>query len=116
VLDDEDRIARHYYDVHCCLGHASTLQDLRDTVRMQITFADVERISRDRYGAIHPRPDSGYGSSPAFQPGTWNDVRGSLEAAYARAMQLMRIEARDAGAWPSLGQVLQRVEEHASFL
>jgi hypothetical protein len=105
-------LGRHYYDVHCCLGHPDTLRALEDTDRMAIVFADVGRISRERYGVDASRPNEGYGASAAFQPGRSGPLREALEKSYNESAGLLRFEA----AWPTFGDVLKRVEANAGLL
>lgn len=116
ALADARRIARHYYDIYCCLGHPATLKALEDKERMSLMYLDVQRISTARYGVGSVRPAGGYGASPAFQPGRGNERRQHLEDAYETAKELMSIEAVKNGRWPAFGMVLKRVEEYAHYL
>ncbi|MBC7461113.1 MAG: nucleotidyl transferase AbiEii/AbiGii toxin family protein [Thermoleophilia bacterium] len=112
VLADERRIARHYYDIYCCLGHGSTVKALSDRAHMSGLFADVQRISADVYKTDVERPKDGYASSPAFLIDADDKNREPLKKAYIAAEDLMRT----GGKWPTFQRVLERVQQHAALL
>lgn len=108
----QSRFGRHYYDIFCLLGHEPTLVKLQDRVRFGHILRDVEISSEEFYDGYTERPLDGFASGPAFQPGKNNPMRDWLESSYRTALELLSpTEPR-----PTLGQVLQRIENRAALL
>jgi len=107
----QQRIGRHFYDIHCLLGDDSVIElitgDEFDTV-----LADAMQISRQHFGATADRPSDGFAGSPAFdrEDGV---LRDALDAAYRRVMDDFYFGAV---AYPSFNQIIERVQSHRSHL
>jgi Nucleotidyl transferase AbiEii toxin, Type IV TA system len=108
----EERLGRHYYDIFQLLGHSPTIQVLKRGEEFEDLVGEVEQMSARSFGGTTPRPEEGFASSPAFQPGPSGPLRDWLEGLYEAARSLV---PRQAG-YPSFGEVLKRVEERAELL
>ncbi len=110
---EEERFGRHYYDIYKLLDHQPTLKKLRnDRDSFTRLIAEVERISRLRFGAATPRPADGFAASPAFTPDRNANLRKWLEKKFEDSLQLLPQRA----AGPSFGQVVQRVHDNGGLL
>lgn len=110
----DERCGRHYYDVFRLLDHPPTRTALDDREQFEITLLDMQVISARYYGGWTERPPEGYAASAAFAPPADSELREWLEQRYQDAADLL--PAATAGRWPSFGQVLQRVGQHAKLL
>jgi hypothetical protein len=108
------RCGRHYYDVYRLLDHAPTRTHLEDRGEFGRILSDMEVISGRHYGGWTARPDDGYAASVAFSPEQGSELRSWLEERYGDASGLL--PAGVTGDWPSFGQVLKRVHQHAALL
>lgn len=106
------RFGRHYYDIYHLLGHRRTVAGLADREEFGVIVQDVARISANHFGAVAPRPESGFATSKAFQPGAGSPLRAWLEAGYRESHVLISRAAEP----PAFGRILARIEEHAHLL
>lgn len=60
------RASRHYYDIHCLLGHDECCDLLADRDQFDVILADAVAISTIHFGGVEPRPDDGFAASLAF--------------------------------------------------
>jgi hypothetical protein len=104
------RCGRHYYDVYRLLDHSPTREDLKDRKAFARIISEMEQISAQHFGTWKPRPDGGYGQSPAFAPTDGSDLARWLAARYRDSAGLL--PAKVTGSWPSFGKVLKRVEKY----
>jgi hypothetical protein len=108
------RCGRHYYDIYQLLDHAPTRKVLEDRKEFARIMSEMEQISAQHFGAWEPRPEGGYGQSPAFAPTDGSELFAWLAARYRDSAGLL--PARVTGSWPSFGKVLKRVEAHRQLL
>lgn len=102
---DEERFGRHYYDTYKLLHHRPTVTALTERRKdFAHLCAEVERISRIRYGGATAPPDGGFAASPAFT-GERGELRRWLEQKYEEMRPLLPRPVRG----PSFGDVIQRV-------
>lgn len=59
------RAGRHYYDVHALLASQGLIERLIE-VSIEDLMADISDVSTRNGWALHPRPQAGFASSPAF--------------------------------------------------
>lgn len=98
---------RHFYDVACLLKHGPVIEQLTPE-NVAALAADADRWSeRGRY-AFEPRPDNGFGCSPAFQD---RSLRPYIEQGYNDAMMWVWSDDK-----PSLQECLDGVEAAAHLL
>lgn len=110
---EEERFGRHYYDIYKLLDHQPTLTKLKnDRDSFARLIAEVERISRVRFGAATPRPVEGFAASPAFTPDRDSRLRRWIETKYEVALQLLPHRA----AGPTFGEVVQRVHDNGGLI
>lgn len=107
------RCGRHYYDIYRLLDHQPTLKLLEDRPGFERILADMQAVSAVYNGATE-RPEDGFASGPAFSPPPESDLREWLRQRYDDAAGLL--PARVGASWPSFGQVLARVSQHAHLL
>ena len=112
MADQKTRIGRHYYDIYKLLGHKDTLKGLQAHEMSMHLIAEIQMISADVYRGYSPRPEAGYGASPAFNPPHGSDVRAWLEKSYATQLGLLS----PAETRPAFTDVLLRVADHADLL
>ncbi len=110
----DERCGRHYYDVYRLLDHGPTRKALEDRGEVDRILSEMQVISARHYGGWTERPEEGYAASLAFAPGSDSELREWLEERYRDAAGLL--PAKVSGRWPSFGQVLQRVGQHAHLL
>jgi hypothetical protein len=110
----DGRCGRHYYDVYQLLGDAPTRTALEDRGDFGRILSEMQVISATHYGGWTERPDDGYAASRAFSADQGSELRAWLEERYGDAAGLL--PAKVTGKWPSFGQVLKRVEQHAGLL
>ena len=110
----DQRCGRHYYDIYRLLDHAPTRAALEDRGQFERVLSEMQVISATHYAGWTERPPGGYASSPAFEPPIDSELRAWLQARYGDAATLM--PAKTSGQWPSFGQVLKRISEHARLL
>jgi hypothetical protein len=108
------RCGRHYYDIYRLLDHAPTRKVLEHRKAFARIMSEMEQISAQHFGTWKPRPDGGYGQSPAFVPTDGSDLSGWLAARYRDSAGLL--PAKVTGSWPSFGKVLKRVETYKDLL
>lgn len=108
------RCGRHYYDIYRLLDHAPTRKVLENRDEFARIMSEMQQISAQHFGAWEPRPDGGYGQSPAFAPIDGSELFGWLAARYRDSAGLL--PARVTGSWPSFAKVLRRVETHRELL
>jgi hypothetical protein len=108
------RCGRHYYDIYRLLDHAPTRKVLEDRKAFARIMSEMEQISAQHFGTWKPRPDGGYGQSPAFVPTHGSDLSEWLAARYRDSAGLL--PAKVTGSWPSFGKVLERVETYKELL
>lgn len=106
------RFGRHYYDIWRLLEHHDTLLRLADREAFARILADVERISDAFYAGHSPRPDGGFASATAFNPGRDTALRAWLELTFSVSMRLL--PATEPA--PEFTQVLKRVAQQATLL
>ncbi|HVY78665.1 MAG TPA: nucleotidyl transferase AbiEii/AbiGii toxin family protein [Solirubrobacterales bacterium] len=106
------RVGRHYWDIDRLLQDAGVRKALADPDGFIDLVVDVERISARHFDGYTPRPDGGFGVSPAFNPPP--TVRGQLDALYNAASVLLPTTA--GSSWPSFGTVLKRIGQSADLL
>lgn len=63
--DEQQRHARHYYDIWCLLNDADTVAALTETPA-QVIAREVETFTRDAGEQTSPRPENGFAASTAF--------------------------------------------------
>jgi hypothetical protein len=110
----DQRCGRHYYDIYRLLDHTPTRTALEDRGQFERVLSEMQVISATHYAGWTERPSDGYASSPAFEPPIDSELRAWLQARYGDAATLM--PAKTSGQWPSFGQVLKRINEHARLL
>ncbi len=110
----DHRCGRHYYGIYRLLEDGPTRIALADRGLLDRILTDTRDISIAHYGGWSERPDDGYVASPAFAPPADSLLRRWLEARYRDAADLL--PAKASGRWPSFGNVLKRVHEHAQLL
>ena len=110
----DQRCGRHYYDIYRLLDHTPTRAALEDRGQFERVLSEMQVISATHYAGWTERPPDGYASSPAFEPPIDSELRAWLQTRYGDAATLM--PARTSGQWPSFGQVLKRISEHARLL
>lgn len=65
--DEQQRHARHYYDIWCLLTDTDTVAALTETPA-QVIAREVETFTRDAGEQTSPRPENGFAASTAFGP------------------------------------------------
>jgi hypothetical protein len=108
------RCGRHYYDIYRLLDHAPTRKALENREEFARIMSEMEQISAQHFGVWEPRPDGGYGQSPAFAPTDGSELYGWLAARYRDSAGLL--PAKVTGSWPTFGTVLKRVEAYRELL
>jgi hypothetical protein len=108
------RCGRHYYDIYRLLDHAPTRKLLENRKEFKRIMSEMEQISAQHFGEWVPRPQEGYGQSPAFVPPNDSELRQWLDARYRDSAELM--PAKVTGSWPTFGKVLGRVAELQELL
>jgi hypothetical protein len=105
------RAARHFYDIHCLLGHDETCGLLANRDTFQSVLSDAERISTQHFGGVEPRPADGFAASEAFcGPQPLHDV---LNREYTDTLAGYYFGTEP---HPSFGDVCERVEARRDLL
>lgn len=102
------RSARHFYDIHCLLGHDESCELLADRDTFHTVLADAERISAKHFGGVEPRPGAGFAASTAF---------GARRIAFAdEYADTLSGYYFGADPHPSFDDVCERVEQRRELL
>jgi hypothetical protein len=102
------QIGRHYYDIHSLLGDEATLRILRQPGTAARLSQEADALSQKAGFPYVPRPEGGFGASPAFDPD--HPAMSIVRPSYGIALQLVFGEA------PSFEECLDRVREHSELL
>lgn len=105
------RASRHYYDIHCLLGHEESCEMLADRQQFEVILADAAAISTMHFGGVEPRPEGGFATSRAFHAG--DALHAAIVAQYVDTMDAYYFGS---GPYPSFDAVCKRVEEHRDLL
>lgn len=110
----DERCGRHYHDIGRLLEDPATRNALKDRKQFERILAEMEHVSAEQYGGWTPRPDAGYGASPAFSPPADSPLRVWLQERYDDAAALM--PSKIDGRWPKFPSVLKQIAQHAELL
>lgn len=105
------RAARHYYDIHCLLGHDESCELLADRDVFQTVLSDAERISTHHFGGVEPRPRDGFAASDAFCAGP--PLRDVMSREYMDTLSGYYFGAEP---HPTFDEVCDRVESQRELL
>jgi Nucleotidyl transferase AbiEii toxin, Type IV TA system len=110
-LLDELRVGRHYYDIHCLLGHEESRLLLADRATFRQVLADAVRISTEHFDGVEQRPEEGFAASLAFCAA--GELRDRLERHYEETMEVFYFGQQP---HPPFASVCGRVAESAELL
>jgi len=105
------RAGRHFYDIHCLLGHDESCMLLSDRQRFEQVLDDAVRVSTEHFGGVEGRPDEGFAASEAFC--AQGQLRDALGREYSETMDAFYFGAEP---YPSFEAVCERVEERRELL
>lgn len=103
----QQRIGRHFYDIHCLLGDPTTMSLVRSGDFDRV-LDDAIRISRRHFGEAEERPADGFAASPAFAD-DGSPLRAAFEKEYRRVMDDFYFGAEP---YPTFADVVGRVRKH----
>jgi hypothetical protein len=102
------QIGRHYYDIHALLGDEVTLQRLQEPGTADRLAQEANRLSEKAGFPYVPRPEGGFGASPAFDAD--HPTMGIVRESYQMILRLVF------GIAPTLEECLGRVRELSDLL
>ena len=108
-IDEQQRLARHYYDIWCLLSHQDTVDAFVDSPAQNLA-SDIRTFTEKAGQQSTSRPPDGFVDSPAFDPGAVPDAKSAFETVVL--VELLWPNA----ARPSFESVCALVREHAERL
>lgn len=109
----EERLGRHYYDIHRLLEHKPTINAIKRRNDFHALVAEVQTVSQHQFGGTYDRPAEGFAASPAFNGEPGNEIYDWLHDLYADVRGLLPHERIKL---PSFDVVLERIQSDADAL
>ena len=110
----DQRIGRHFYDIHELLGDESVQELIRDQIQVEEILKEIADITRVYF--IKPdedleiSPPSGFITSPAFQTGS--EVSERLRIAYEATMPQLYFGTDPLPDWDAISVVVNQAKDH----
>lgn len=108
AMEKLEKSGRHYYDIYRLLGDVATRTQFVVRGSVEDLATDIDRKSAQYEWAFTPRPEAGYGHSPAFEPD--HGSQSYARRGFDRAAQLIY------GERPAFDDCVQRVRDSADLL
>jgi hypothetical protein len=110
----DQRIGRHFYDIHELLGDRNVQELIHDQTQVEEILKEIGDITRLYF--INPEeeletsPPGGFMTSPGFQPGS--EVSERLRSAYEETMPRFYFGADPLPDWDAISDRVARAKDH----